>query len=390
MTEKVLIPIGFGTEEMEAVILIDVLRRAGSDVTVASVESDLQIQCSRKVQLLADTDISNCTGELFDLVVLPGGMPGSTRLKECEVLQGIVKKQAEDGRLYGAICAAPAVALEAWGVLKGLQATCHPSFINQLSSSRAVNSKVQKDGIVTTSQGPGTAMEFALSLVEQLYGKDKAGEVATHMVMHSNHPSELIKQEHNATEWSFSETPHVLVPIANGSEEMEAVIIIDILRRANADVVVASIEKTLAIVASRNVKLVADKKIDDVSTSTYDLIVLPGGAKGAERFSESEVLIKLLKEQAQSKKPYGAICASPSVVLGKHAFLQGKKATAHPLFTQNLADLSEVEKRVVIDGNLITSRGPGTAMEFALSIVEKFYGQAKAVAIANAMVFPYP
>eukprot|EP00252_Welwitschia_mirabilis_P024971 TRINITY_DN7634_c0_g1_i3.p1 TRINITY_DN7634_c0_g1~~TRINITY_DN7634_c0_g1_i3.p1 ORF type:complete len:297 (-),score=48.56 TRINITY_DN7634_c0_g1_i3:81-926(-) len=209
--KKVLIPIGFGTEEMEAVILIDVLRRAGSDVTVASVESDLQIQCSRKVQLLADTDISNCTGELFDLVVLPGGMPGSTRLKECEVLQGIVKKQAEDGRLYGAICAAPAVALEAWGVLKGLQATCHPSFINQLSSSRAVNSKVQKDGIVTTSQGPGTAMEFALSLVEQLYGKDKAGEVATHMVMHSNHPSELIKQEHNATEWSFSETPHVFV-----------------------------------------------------------------------------------------------------------------------------------------------------------------------------------
>lgn len=388
--KKVLVPIGFGTEEMEAVILIDVLRRAGSDVTVASVETDLQIEASRRVKLVADMLISNCTEETFDLVVLPGGMPGSTRLRDSEILQSITKKQAADGRLYGAVCAAPAVALKTWGLLKGLRATCHPSFINQLSSSLTVGSRVQKDGIVTTSRGPGTTMEFALSFVEQLYGKEKADEVAKPMVMRTKGNSELIKQEFNRVEWSFSKTPRILVPIANGSEEMEAVIIIDVLRRANADVVVASVEETLEIVASRKVKIVADKLIEDASSSAYDLIVLPGGMPGAERLSKTESLIKLLKEQADSKKVYGAICASPAVVLETHGLLKEKKATAHPSFSEKIADQNAVGTRVVIDGNLITSRGPGTAMEFALAIVEKIFGQEKATVIAEAMVFPYP
>ncbi|XP_057815305.1 protein DJ-1 homolog A isoform X2 [Cryptomeria japonica] len=361
--KKVLVPIGFGTEEMEAVILIDVLRRAGSDVTVASVETDLQIEASRRVKLVADRPISACTEEMFDLIVLPGGMPGSSRLRDSEILENITKRQAADGRLYGAICAAPAVALETWGLLKGLRATCHPSFIDKLSSSLTVGSRVQKDGIVTTSRGPGTAIEFALSFIEQLYGKEKAEEVAK---------------------------PMVLVPIANGSEEMEAVIIIDVLRRANIHVVVASVEETLEIVASRKVKIVADKLIEEAATSAYDLIVLPGGMPGAERLSNTQSLTKLLREQAESKKAYGAICASPAVVLEAHGLLKEKKATAHPAFSQKLADQSAADTRVVIDGNLITSRGPGTAMEFALAIVEKIFGQEKAISIAEAMVFPYP
>ncbi|KAH9310137.1 hypothetical protein KI387_038048, partial [Taxus chinensis] len=386
----VLVPIGFGTEEMEAVILIDVLRRAGSDVTVASVETELQIEASRRVKLVADTLISTCTEEIFDLVVLPGGMPGSSRLRDSEILESITKRQAADGRLYGAICAAPAVALESWGLLKGLRATCHPSFIDKLSSSLTVGSRVQRDGIVTTSRGPGTAIEFALSFIEQLYGKEKAEEVAKPMVMRSRHGSEVARQEYNPLEWSFTKTPRVLVPIANGSEEMEAVIIIDVLRRANINVVVASVEETLEIVASRKVKIVADKLIEEAAASAYDLIVLPGGMPGAETLSKTESLTKLLREQAASKKAYGAICASPAVVLETHGLLKDKKATAHPAFTKKLADQSAVDTRVVIDGNLITSRGPGTSMEFALAIVEKIFGQEKAIAIAEAMVFSYP
>ncbi|XP_057815306.1 protein DJ-1 homolog C isoform X3 [Cryptomeria japonica] len=328
--KKVLVPIGFGTEEMEAVILIDVLRRAGSDVTVASVETDLQIEASRRVKLVADRPISACTEEMFDLIVLPGGMPGSSRLRDSEILENITKRQAADGRLYGAICAAPAVALETWGLLKGLRVMC------------------TRDG------------------------------------------SEVVKHEYNPVEWSFAKTPVVLVPIANGSEEMEAVIIIDVLRRANIHVVVASVEETLEIVASRKVKIVADKLIEEAATSAYDLIVLPGGMPGAERLSNTQSLTKLLREQAESKKAYGAICASPAVVLEAHGLLKEKKATAHPAFSQKLADQSAADTRVVIDGNLITSRGPGTAMEFALAIVEKIFGQEKAISIAEAMVFPYP
>lgn len=116
--KKVLVPIGLGTEEMEAVILVDVLRRAGADVLVASVEPELQIEGSSGTKLVADKSIFACANETFDLVALPGGMPGSARLRDCQILQRIITKHAEAKKLYGAICAAPAVALMAWGLMK--------------------------------------------------------------------------------------------------------------------------------------------------------------------------------------------------------------------------------------------------------------------------------
>ncbi|CAI0447320.1 unnamed protein product [Linum tenue] len=119
--KKVLVPIGFGTEEMEAVILIDVLRRAGAKVTVASVEPQLEIEAAAGSKLVADISISDCSDETFDLVALPGGMPGSARLRDCEVLRRITSKQADEERLYGAICAAPAVTLLPWGLLRKKQ-----------------------------------------------------------------------------------------------------------------------------------------------------------------------------------------------------------------------------------------------------------------------------
>ncbi|KMT13205.1 hypothetical protein BVRB_4g086090 [Beta vulgaris subsp. vulgaris] len=105
-------------------------------------------------------------------------MPGATTLKESATLRSMVEKQAADGRLHAAICAAPAVALGSWGLLKGLKATCYPSFMEQLSSSATVvESRVQQDGKVVTSRGAGTTMEYSVTLVEQLYGKQKADEV---------------------------------------------------------------------------------------------------------------------------------------------------------------------------------------------------------------------
>ncbi|XP_044447097.1 protein DJ-1 homolog B-like, partial [Triticum aestivum] len=180
----------------------------------------------------------------------------------------------------------------------------------------------------------------------------------------------------------------VLVPVANGSEEIEALNLIDVLRRAGANVTVASVEDTLQIVTRRHkFNLIADMMLNEAAKMEFDLIVMPGGLSGAQKFANTDKLVDLLKKQAGSGKPYGAICASPAHVLEPHGLLKGKKVTAFPPMAHLLTDQSLCENRVVIDGNLITSRAPGTATEFALAIVEKLFGREKAVSIAKEFVF---
>lgn len=187
--KRVLVPIGNGTEEMEAVIAIDVLRRAGADVVVASVEDSLEVACSRGVRLVADAKISDAlAGPAFDLIACPGGMPGAERLRDSEPLVEAMRAQRDAGRLHAAICATPAVFLEAKGLLEGRRATAHPAFSGQLRDQSATQQRVVVDGPLTTSRGPGTAFEFALELVRQLYGADKAREVAGPMVMPDGYP----------------------------------------------------------------------------------------------------------------------------------------------------------------------------------------------------------
>ncbi|WOL08268.1 hypothetical protein Cni_G17021 [Canna indica] len=388
VARKVLVPIADGTEATEAVVTIDVLRRAGAEVTVASVEKRLTVECCWGIKLVADALLDDVAASSFDLISLPGGITGSATLRDCGVLESMVKKQSEKGGLYAAICAAPAVALGSWGLLKGLKATCYPSFMDKLpSDATAVESRVEVEGQVVTSRGPATTMEYSLALVEKLYGKDKADEVAGQLVMHPHQGAEIVMTELNSTTWKFDSTPQILVPIANGSEEMEAIIIVDILRWAEANVIVASVEDKLEITASRKVKLVADMLLDEAIKLKYDLILLPGGLTGAQTFSSSEKLINLLREQEVSSKFYGAICASPAIVLEPHGFLKGKKATAYPSLCDKLSDQSYCDNRVVVDGNVITSRGPGTSMEFALAIVQKILGYQKFVEVAKGLVF---
>ncbi|PSS05859.1 Protein DJ-1 B like [Actinidia chinensis var. chinensis] len=390
-TRKVLVPIANGTEPIEAVITIDVLRRAGAEVTVASVEKQLRVDACYGMKIVADALISDCADTVFDLISLPGGIPGAASLRDCKILESMVNKQAADGRFYAAICAAPAVALGSWGLLKEKKATCYPSFMEQLSSSAiTVESRVQQDGKVVTSRGPGTAMEFSVVLVEQLFGKDKADEVSGPLVMRPNHGDEYNLLELNPMEWTFDNCPKILVPVADGTEEMEATILIDVLRRAKAEVVVASVGDKLEILASRKVKLEADMLLEEAVKLSYDLIVLPGGLRGAQAFSNSEQLVNLLKKQREANRPHGAICASPAHVLEPHGLLNGKKATAFPPMCDKLSDKSEVENRVVVDGNLITSRGPGTCLEFSLAIVEKLFGRKKALEIAKTILFVHP
>ncbi len=182
MTKRVLVPIADGTEEIEAVTIIDVLRRAGAEVTVASV-NNLQITASRGVKLVADCLIGDCRGETFDLVVLPGGIPGAEHLRDDLVLKEILLDQRASQRLYGAICAAPAVVLERHGLLEDRMATSHPGFTADLRNDSASHHRVVVDDNCITSQGPGTAMQFSLKLVEMLFGKQHMQAVAAPMIV---------------------------------------------------------------------------------------------------------------------------------------------------------------------------------------------------------------
>lgn len=180
----VLVPLAHGSEEIEAVTIIDVLRRAGAAVTAASVEDTLEVRCSRGVRLVADASMADCAARAFDLIALPGGAEGARRLHDCAALIGALRAQQARGAPYAAICAAPAVVLAPHGLLPA-RATAHPAFFEVLEArlgTGADPARVVRDGAVITSRAPGTAMAFALALVAQLYGAAHAAEVAAPML----------------------------------------------------------------------------------------------------------------------------------------------------------------------------------------------------------------
>ncbi|DBA04489.1 TPA: hypothetical protein N0F65_011037 [Lagenidium giganteum] len=179
-----LIPVADGSEEIEATTLADVLVRGGVQVTMASVgrKDENIVKMSRGVKVQADLAIEACVDLSFDLIVVPGGLPGANHLRDCPVLIDLLKKQRHEGKLYGAICAAPAVVLHTHGLLAG-PATAYPGFEKQMTDCEYKNERVVVSGKCITSQGPGTAMEMGVKLVELLMGKEKATEVARGLLM---------------------------------------------------------------------------------------------------------------------------------------------------------------------------------------------------------------
>lgn len=180
--------------------------------------------------------------------------------------------------------------------------------------------------------------------------------------------------------------PTALIPIADGSEDIETVTLIDVLRRAGVDVTVASVTGQPQILASRQTRIEADALIEDVMGEDFDLIALPGGMPGAQALADSGRLIEKLCEQRDGGRLYGAICAAPAIALAPHGLLDGVAATGHPAFTDALPVQSRIEERVVRDGQCLTSRGPGTALEFALVLVEALCGKETRDAVAAPMV----
>jgi 4-methyl-5(b-hydroxyethyl)-thiazole monophosphate biosynthesis len=177
MTKKILVPVGNGTEELEAICIVDVLKRAGANVTIASVNEEI-VTAAQGTRFFSDVLIQDCVDKSYDLIVLPGGIPGVNNLRDSEVLTDLLKKHVAENKTYAAICAAPSIVLEHHGFLKGKKATCHPGFADQLSNKDSIKSNVVIDGNCITSRGAGTALEFSLTLVEILFGAEKRKNVS--------------------------------------------------------------------------------------------------------------------------------------------------------------------------------------------------------------------
>jgi len=178
---KVLVPLANGFEEIEAITIIDVLRRAGIDVVTASLNSDEKVDGSNGVSVLADTLIDDVKADEFDMIVLPGGIPGAEHLRDDARVQALLKEFDQKGKRVGAICAAP-IALYSAGVIKD-EFTCYPGYDQVIKNSNFKEDKVVESQNVLTSRGPGTAMCFALEIVKRLAGEDtynqlKAGLLA--------------------------------------------------------------------------------------------------------------------------------------------------------------------------------------------------------------------
>lgn len=179
---RVLVPLAQGCEELEAVTIIDLLRRAGIEVVVAGLVPGI-VKASRGTQLVPDTTLDSALHEEYDMVVLPGGMPGAQHLKDDARVIALIQKMAAAGRYIAAICAAPTVLAQA-GLLSEKTATGYPGFLEKmnLADVRLSTEAVVRDGLVITSRGPGTAMDFALSLVEILTGLETRCRVEASLV----------------------------------------------------------------------------------------------------------------------------------------------------------------------------------------------------------------
>ena len=180
----------------------------------------------------------------------------------------------------------------------------------------------------------------------------------------------------------------VLIPLATGCEELEAITLIDLLRRAQIEVVSAGLTPG-PVTCSRGTVVVPDMDLDAALQRDYDMIVLPGGQPGATNLEKDPRIIQLLQTMARAQKYVAAICAAPKV-LAVAGVLTGKRATAYPGTLENTVqpDFHLEDNSVVTDGKVLTSRGPGTAMDFALELINVLVGQKKRDEVEDALVRP--
>lgn len=177
-----------------------------------------------------------------------------------------------------------------------------------------------------------------------------------------------------------------VVLFAEGFETVEALMVVDILRRAKVEVIMASINEDEVVSSSHGVAVTMDVTMDELDLADYDAIVLPGGIPGTIHLGESEAVKKAVLQMNEEGKIVSAICAAPGV-LGKHGLLKGKNACSYPDYEKNLVGATVLREPVVVDGNIVTSRGMGITMEFAFALLELLEGKEKVEQIKKAIIY---
>lgn len=176
-----------------------------------------------------------------------------------------------------------------------------------------------------------------------------------------------------------------LIAVANGTEDMEAVIVIDLLRRAGIDVTVAG-ESTM-VTCAHGLKIVPDTTIDDVSDDdVFDVVILPGGGQGVDALGNNHALEQVVRRHYKAQKYIAAICAAPTLLHEWKLLPANAVVTSYPGYESVFQSYTYANIRVAVDHNLITSRGPGTTIEFALEIIRRLAGEAVASRIASDIV----
>ena len=189
---KVLLPLAEGFEEIEALAIVDVLRRAKIEVVIAGMHPG-PVSSVRNISILPDTTIDTVTADEFAMIILPGGQPGTDNLNADTRIHRLLAEFQASGKLIGAICAAPII-LAAAGLLSGKRATSYPSYSNRLNGAIYEDRTVVTDDNIMTSQGPGTAISFALAIVSRLSGTHVAAEVSKAMIVHDFHDRDVWDQ----------------------------------------------------------------------------------------------------------------------------------------------------------------------------------------------------
>ncbi len=175
--KKVLVPMAEGFEEIEAVTIVDILRRAGAEVSMAALDKR-NVQGSHGLKIIADMVLADALNETWDMIVLPGGVPGAPTLMDDDRIINLLKRQAASNKISAAICAAPAV-LEKAGLTGDKQVTSHPAWADRMTTAIHTGERVQVADLLVTGQAAGSAMEFAFKLVETLFGPEKVTEINT-------------------------------------------------------------------------------------------------------------------------------------------------------------------------------------------------------------------
>ena len=179
----------------------------------------------------------------------------------------------------------------------------------------------------------------------------------------------------------------VYAMIANGTEEVECLAVVDLLRRSGVETVLVSVEESCEVTSSHKVRITADTMLAQTDLSDGDVIFLPGGMPGAERLSACEPLVEALEQADREERRIAAICAAPGVVLGRHGLLKGRTATCFPGFEKEFQDGCYTHQGVVTDGNLTTARGLGFAVDLGLTLVELLLGSEAAEDIRRRLQY---